>query len=482
MRKNGSKRKRSGVGIAGRWFYVTFLPTLLTVLVSCFSIRYLVQQNYLAQAEQAVDFRIRSTVSMLPSASLSRRDRYDGLVELVEDFSEKDQFEFMLLDANGSILVTSSGFAVKDPLTELNYQTALNDPSHSYTYVSDPADKSSEHIMAITRILVPDYGDASAIRISSSLIGIDKEIDEFTKMLIAIGSVIMLLITLTGLPFIRSITRPLKQIGTVAGKIAQGDFGTRIGNRYTGEIGDLVENIDDMADALEQSNRLKNDFISSISHEIRTPLTSIKGWGETLNAVGPENKELFSQGMEIIINETERLSLMVEDLLDFSRLEGNSELAFNFSDLDFFSEIGDAILTVEQRVKQLGIPLLYQIPDETIVVRADKNRLRQVMSNILDNAIKYSSQGKPIEIVFSEADGMGSVSITDHGPGIPEDEVEKVTERYYRASNSVYGTGIGLSLAKDIIEAHGGTLSVSSKLGSGTTVSFSIPIKTVKES
>ena len=90
MSGNAKNRKRSGAGIAGRWFYVTFLPTLITVLISCFSIRYIVSQNFYAQAEQAVDFRIRSTVSMLPSASLSRRDRYDGLVGLVEDFSEKD--------------------------------------------------------------------------------------------------------------------------------------------------------------------------------------------------------------------------------------------------------------------------------------------------------------------------------------------------------------------------------------------------------
>ncbi len=480
MSSNAKNRKRSGAGIAGRWFYVTFLPTLITVLISCFSIRYIVSQNYYAQAEQAVDFRIRSTVSMLPSASLSRRDRYDGLVGLVEDFSEKDQFELMLLDSNGDILVTSSGFSVHDPKTQEDYRQAMETSSRSYTYISN-SEEDTEHIMAITRVLVPDYGDASAIRIASSLTRIDEEIMEITKLLAAIGLLIMGLITLTGLPFIRSITRPLKQIGTVAGKIAQGDFATRIENRYAGEIGDLVENIDDMAAALEQSNRLKNDFISSISHEIRTPLTSIKGWGETLNAVGTENKELFSQGMEIIITETERLSLMVEDLLDFSRLEGNDQLKYYFSELDFFSVIRESVMTVHQRANQLGIPLNYQIPEETVLLQADKNRIRQVMSNILDNAIKYSSSGTPIEVICTKDDDSCIVQVRDHGPGIPEDEVEKVTERYYRASNSVYGTGIGLSLAKEIIEAHGGNLSVSSVFGDGTTVSFSVPIHLNKE-
>jgi len=474
MSRSVDKNRRYHPGsIAERWIYVTFIPTLLTVLVSCFAMRYITKQNYYSMAEQAIDFRIRSTISLLPSQSISRRDRYDGIVGLVEDFSEKDHFEFMLLGADGNILVTSSGFELKDSSTISEYEAASNSPDHTFVYTSD-TDNNKEHIMAITRVLINDYGDASAIRIASSLSEIDKEINNMTKLYFGIGGIILLLVTLTGIFFLQSITSPLKKIGAVAGKIAKGEFNTRIGDAYAGEIGDLVDSIDDMAAALESSNRLKNDFISSISHEIRTPLTSIKGWGETLNSIGNEDRQLFNQGMEIIINETERLSVMVEDLLDFSRLEGNSELKYFFEDLNLNDELSDAVNTVQQRANKLGLKVNYSMPTEEIIINGDKNRIKQVLVNILDNAIKYSnSSQQDIRVSLTSDEDKAYISIEDHGAGIPEEEISKVTEKFYRASNSVYGTGIGLSISKEIMEAHNGSLSIESKIGVGTIVTLS---------
>ena len=223
---------------------------------------------------------------------------------------------------------------------------------------------------------------------------------------------------------------------------------------------------------------LKNDFISSISHEIRTPLTSIKGWGETLNSIGNEDHQLFSQGMEIIINETERLSVMVEDLLDFSRLEGKSELNYYFEDLDLLDELNDAVNTVQQRANKLGIKVNYDAPYDEIIINGDKNRIKQVLVNILDNAIKYSNSSQQDINVFVNIDNdQVHISIEDHGSGIPEDEISKVTEKFYRASNSVYGTGIGLSISKEIMEAHNGTLSIESQIDKGTTVTLTFIIK-----
>ncbi len=473
MSKPVDKNRRYHPGsIAERWIYVTFIPTLLTVLVACFAMRFITKQNYYSMAEQAIDFRIRSTISLLPSQSISKRDRYDGIVGLVEDFSEKDHFEFMLLGTDGNILVTSSGFELKDDSTINEYQAALNSPDHTFVYLSD-MENNKEHIMAITRVLVNDYGDASAIRIASSLSEIDKEINNMTNLYFGIGGIIILLVTLTGIFFLQSITSPLKKIGAVAGKIAKGEFNTRIGDAYAGEIGDLVDSIDDMAAALESSNRLKNDFISSISHEIRTPLTSIKGWGETLNSIGNEDRDLFNQGMEIIINETERLSFMVEDLLDFSRLESNSELKYYFEDLNIKTELSDAVNTVQQRANKLGIKVNFVMPPEDYFIYGDRNRIKQVLVNILDNAIKYSnSSQQDIDVSLSSDDNKVYISIEDHGTGIPEEEISRVTEKFYRASNSVYGTGIGLSISKEIMEAHGGSLSIESQIGKGTIVTL----------
>ena len=127
--------------------------------------------------------------------------------------------------------------------------------------------------------------------------------------------------------------------------------------------------------------------------------------------------------------------------------------------------------------QKLGIIVKYSEPDYPVIIEADKNRLRQVFTNVFDNALKYSSRRKTISVRL-EVDGDDAViSVRDRGPGIPKDEISKVTERYYRASNSVYGTGIGLSLVDEIMKSHGGSLRIESELGHGTTVYLTLPIK-----
>ena len=144
--------------------------------------------------------------------------------------------------------------------------------------------------------------------------------------------------------------------------------------------------------------------------------------------------------------------------------------------LDLGAELSDAVLTLEQRAQKLGINVKYSEPDEPVIVDADKNRLRQVFTNVFDNALKYSSRKKTITVRLTTEGDSAVVSVKDRGPGIPADEIPRVTERYYRASNSVYGTGIGLSLVDEIMRSHGGSLRIESELGHGTTVFLTLPL------
>ena len=237
-----------------------------------------------------------------------------------------------------------------------------------------------------------------------------------------------------------------------------------------------------MASELQRTNNLKNDFVSSISHELRTPLTSIKGWSDTISNVSTDD-ELYQRGLNIISSETERLSGLVEDLLDFSRLESKRKLSYDPVMLDLGAELSDAVLTLEQRAQKLGIIVKYSEPDYPVIVDADKNRLRQVFTNVFDNALKYSSRKKTITVRLTTEEDSAIISVKDRGPGIPADEIPRVTERYYRASNSVYGTGIGLSLVDEIMRSHGGSVRIESELGHGTTVFLTLPLhKTVQPS
>ncbi|MEG1942969.1 MAG: HAMP domain-containing sensor histidine kinase, partial [Angelakisella sp.] len=219
----------------------------------------------------------------------------------------------------------------------------------------------------------------------------------------------------------------------------------------------------------------KNDFISSVSHELRTPLTAIRGWGETLITDGDLEPETAKKGIEIIMSETQRLSNMVEELLDFSRMQGG-RLHLETERLDVVAELSDAVLMYTQRAKQENKTLSYEEPEFFAPLLGDKNRLRQVFVNILDNALKYSDSGDSVTVTAALAEGILTVTVSDTGIGIAQDDLPKVKDKFYKGKSTRRGSGIGLAVADEIISMHGGSLSLNSIKDSGTTVTIKLPI------
>lgn len=224
---------------------------------------------------------------------------------------------------------------------------------------------------------------------------------------------------------------------------------------------------------------MKNDFISSVSHELRTPLTAIKGWGETLRDAGAGDEELIKKGMQVIIGETERLSSMVEDLLDFSRMQ-TGRLSLIMSKMDLIAELSEAVLMFTERAKREGMQLLYDEPEIFLTVIGDKNRLRQVFVNILDNALKYSDSGDSVTVNAGVQGDFAVISIADTGIGISKEDLPNVKAKFFKANSTRRGSGIGLAVADEIINLHGGTLALESVEGKGTTVTIQIPLAFAK--
>jgi signal transduction histidine kinase len=229
-----------------------------------------------------------------------------------------------------------------------------------------------------------------------------------------------------------------------------------------------------MASELGATDRMKNDFISSVSHELRTPLTAIKGWGETILSSGPSDKETLSKGMSVIIEETERLSGMVEELLDFSRMQ-NGKFKMVMNKVDILAELGEAVLMFSDRAHREGLTLIYNEPESLPTVMGDRNRLKQVFVNILDNAFKYSNSGGIVTVGTSSGEKFVKISIADTGCGIPPADLPRVKEKFFKGNSTRRGSGIGLAVSDEIVCLHGGTLEIESEESKGTTVITTLP-------
>ena len=333
--------------------------------------------------------------------------------------------------------------------------------------------------MSVTVVPEGSTDEFASFRLVTSMENVDRQILIAIIGTSLIGIAIIFFVVVSGSYFINSIVNPVGQISETAKKIAEGDFNAKIEKKTDDEIGELCETINYMADELGATERMKNDFISSVSHELRTPLTAIKGWAEMLEDSSKDqsiDSKTLERGMGVIIGETERLSVMVEELLDFSRLQ-SGRMVLQPMKLDIIAELSEAVLTFEQRAIREKKALIYDENDDIIPVMGDKNRLRQVFVNIIDNALKYSDEGGSVTIsAIRLENGFVDIVVKDTGIGIPADQLEKVKTKFFKGNATRRGSGIGLAVADEIIRMHGGEILLDSVEGEGTTVTIRLPI------
>ena len=344
----------------------------------------------------------------------------------------------------------------------------------SSAYVGRDPD-TGERIMAVSCPMIYSNGEViGVLRYVTSTRLVDRQIFLTALVCSFVLAVVLGVVVLSSGYYIRSILNPVAEITEKAQRIASGSYGVQIQTPYRDEIGDLADTINEMSTKIAQNEKMQAEFISQLSHELRTPLTVINGWSETLLA-GDNLDADTRQGMKIISSEAKRLTEMVMDLLDFTRMQdGRMTLAVEQTDIR--GEFEDTVYMYGSRLAQDGIQLVYLDNDEDIPdIPCDPQRMRQVFLNILDNAAKHGGSGKRIEASMSFEDGCVVVRIRDYGPGIPEDELPLVKKKFYKGSSSGRGTGIGRAVCDEIVEMHGGTLTLENAEGGGTLVTIRLP-------
>lgn len=471
--------------ITRRWITNNLAVIVLILLVIELALIYAVQNYFYNSARQYLVSKINAVNGVLTRYAADTGTNLSAEIRsTLESFSDKDKMELMAIDYNGMIVLTSSGFSPDYAISMPDYDEAMLD-DETYGY-STSRTANGERIMAVSFPITGISEEYSAIRVVTSLESIDETVAGFVLAVTLVAVAVLLLLGLSDLYFVGSILRPIREINANTEKFAQGDFSARINQESEDEIGELCAGINHMADELSTAEAMKNEFISSVSHELRTPLTAIKGWAETLTDMAadavseqtPADPDMMQKGLHIIVGETERLSEMVEELLDFSRMQ-SGHFSLQMATMDILAELGDAVLIYEERAKQDQISVVYEEPEMLPFVYGDKNRIRQVFINIIDNAIKYSDAGGLVQITAEAVDDGKAVRITvqDSGCGIKQSDLGKVKTKFYKPNHTRRGSGIGLAVADEIVSMHNGTLDLDSEEGVGTTVTVTLPAK-----
>ena len=455
------------------------ISVLLVLLVEVMFL-YSTTRSYYNGVQQTMYRRFSSITGQLKmytgeTSQKTAASRSVALRRMVEQFSDKDKYEFMLLDSYGGVIASSSGTDAEGIVTSTDFEQAQE--AMDGQGVAIYRTQSGEMVMAACCLVPYAAEDVAAMRLVTSLTLVGQQLKRTAVVALIMGTAVLAFTIMSGLYFVRSIVVPLGQVERTAASIARGELDVRL--PVTGDERDEVDRlrgtINRMAEGLEETEKMKNEFISSVSHELRTPLTSIRGWVETLRTLDDPADENYRKGLEIISNETARLYNMVEELLDFSRLQ-NGRLKMTCRPLDLVAELTDAVLFCEARIQREGLVLVYNEPEEMIPVYADPDRLRQVFINIMDNAIKYSAPGGRITVKLWAGEYKAFVEILDQGRGIPPEDLENVKTKFYKGSNSVRGSGIGLALVDSIMTALDGTMDIKSTLGRGTVVTLGLPL------
>ncbi|RVU54936.1 sensor histidine kinase [Anaerosphaera multitolerans] len=386
--------------------------------------------------------------------------------------------EVQLLDSEGYVVFDTIGVLPSSPVDTVDIKSAKRGESNIYVGSSN---YTNEVIMSVAGALTNDDGEIIGyIRLISSMQEANFAILKSSITTGMFGLVVVLITMFMSYLLANSIVKPIKELTSVAEKMVDGQYKVRSSVKTNDELGQLSKTLNMMAEEILKRDQIKNDFISSISHELRTPLTSIKGWAVVLKGAKPEERELLEDGLTIIENESDRLSKMVEELLDFSRfISGRIQLekdTFNITDT-----CRDVAKQMKPRVESNKVEFINEIEDEKVLIIGDENRIRQLLINLIDNAIKFTSEKGWVKFQARREENNYVMLISDNGVGISKEELAHVKEKFYKGKHSKSHSGLGLSIADEITKLHNGKLEIFSELNIGTTVKVSIPIPEVEK-
>ena len=450
---------------------IMIFVTLVVVGFEIFSYRSIT--NYYESALVGAMLNQAKYNQVLYSNYLSRYDLSEIVIGDKNSFYRNNVSQVQILDNSSNVLFDSLGSSKIG--TKIKSTDVINANKGEYSYQKIINKKTGEEVIALSYPLSDNQKQIGIIRLISSTAKVKENVNNQMIIFLFFGFTIFLFALVVSFYASKRWIVPIKNLTKVGEKLAQGDFKVKASEDGKNEISELGQTLNYMSENIVKREDMKNEFISSVSHELRTPLTSIKGWAITLQAKEiQKNEDMLNQGLTIIENEGERLSLMVEDLLNFSRLSSTS-FQYEKEDLNIVEIAKEVYQQLYPRSLNEKINFDFKTAYEEIIVNCDKNRMKEVFINIIDNAKKFTPKDGHIDIFISKEYENVNIEVKDDGEGIKEDEISFVSSKFFKGSSSKSQTGLGLSICEEIVKAHDGKLVIKSKYTVGTSVIVVLP-------
>jgi signal transduction histidine kinase len=427
---------------------------LVTIGVVMFFVNQATQQEIRQFEERADQMRIARMESELSRFYLMQRD-WEGIQPFIEQWGNLYERRIVLTDSEGVVVADSQGELTGNynPASEGRPLPSFWRPGTIGTLYVTPK-SSTELGLESLQILFRSIG-----------------------LYFLWGGLIAVAIALIITYFMsRRILAPVKALTHAAKRLGSGDFTQRVQVKDKSELGELADTFNSMANDLERAEQLRQNMVADIAHELRTPLSNIKGYLEATRdgVVKPDIDTLRKLDEEATL-----LSRLVDDLQELSLAEAN-ELKLVYHREDITNVIEQAVATMQAKAMAKEISISTELADVLPPLNIDSHRIGQVLRNLLENAVTHTRAGGTITVEARQQDNMVEVSVTDNGEGIPADELPNIFERFYRVDKSrtraTGGSGLGLTIARRLVEAHGGKLTVQSEPGKGSRFTLTIPV------
>ena len=428
--------------------------------------RFMPNVNTSSPTEQATD-AAGNAIEQLPTDE-PPRSYYPTIYRKEIDTLKTD------LEASGSPNFSKQTLEPNTDQKTLEYVSLLTMPAPA-DIVTAPGDVGGVAPDIIPLAPAPAPADPLMLFIFSPLYPMGSTIHILTTQLVYVTIIALLLAVLLGFYLSRMITRPIVQISDRAEALGEGNFGIDFPQAHYSEVKQLAETLNYTSAALAETRNMQRDIIANVSHDLRTPLTMIRSYAEMISDFSGENPEKRNEHLQVIIGETDRLTTMISELLDISKLQ-SGENVIKYTDFSLKELIESTITSYSIAVEQEGYKLIFVSMGEG-VIRADEMRIKQVLDNLISNALKYGGSGKIVEVRMMEESDYVRCEVTDHGVGISKRDLKHIWERYYQSSvhhSRTDSTGLGLSIVKEILVLHDARFGVTSELRKGTTFWFEI--------